>query len=174
MRYLVVLLLQVVSIAHSETLHGRVVAIADGDTVTVLDATNTQHKIRLAGIDAPEKMQSFGIRSKQNLSHLVYGKPVSVEYKKLDRYGRIVGKVMVASPDICPEARADCPKTLDPGLAQITVGLAWHYKQYSKEQSEEDRERYAFAEDEARAKRAGLWQEKNPVPPWDWRRNANR
>ena len=61
------------------------------------------------------------------------------------------------------------PKTLDAGLAQITVGLAWHYKQYAKEQAPEDRERYAFAEDEAKAKHAGLWQDKNPIPPWEWR-----
>jgi endonuclease YncB( thermonuclease family) len=100
---------------------------------------------------------------------MVYDKPVSVEWTKHDRYGRIVGKVMVSSPDACPDASPDCPKALDAGLAQITVGLAWHYKQYAKEHTEEDRERYAFAEDEAKAKHAGLWQDMNPVPPWEWR-----
>ena len=64
---------------------------------------------------------------------------------------------MVSSPDVCTDASPECPKTLDAGLAQITVGLAWHYKQYAKEQTEEDRERYSFAEVEARAKNAGLW-----------------
>ena len=73
-----------------------------------------------------------------------------------------------ASPDArCQHAA--CPKTLDVGLAQITVGLAWHYKRYAPEQSEEDREHYAFAEEEARARRAGLWREREPVPPWEWR-----
>jgi len=80
-----------------------------------------------------------------------------------------VGKVWVPSPDArCQHAA--CPKTLDVGLAQVTVGLAWHYKRYAPEQSEEDRERYAFAEKEARAKRAGLWRDREPVAPWDWRR----
>lgn len=155
---------------HAETLAGRVVGVADGDTITVLEADKKQHKIRLMGIDAPEKAQPFGNRSKQNLSDLVYDKPVTVEWKKHDRYGRIVGKVMVAAPDACPPLQLNCPKTLDAGLAQITVGLAWHYKQYEKEQSEDDRGRYAFAEDEAKVKHAGLWQGKNPMPPWEWRR----
>ena len=167
-------LLLVSGAIHAETLTGRVVGVPDGDTITVLDVKNNQHRIRLAGIDAPEKAQPFGNRSKQHLSYLVYDKPVSVEWTKHDRYGRIVGKVMIAAPDGCPPLEADCPKTLDAGLAQITVGLAWHYKQYAKEQTEEDRERYAFAEDEARAKRAGLWQDKNPMPPWEWRRRQKR
>jgi endonuclease YncB( thermonuclease family) len=59
---------------------------------------------------------------------------------------------------------------LNAGLAQVTVGLAWHYKKYQHKQSAEDRQRYAFAEQEARARKAGLWQGKNPVPPWEWRR----
>lgn len=73
-----VLLIPLLS-AQAETLTGRVVSVADGDTVTVLDATNTQHKIRVAGIDAPEKKQAFGNRSKNNLAELVAGKNVSVE-----------------------------------------------------------------------------------------------
>ena len=156
--------------ANAETLNGRVVAISDGDTITVLDAGKVQHKVRLMGIDAPEKKQPFGNRSKQHLSDLIFDKPVSVEYRKHDRYGRIIGKVMVAAPDACPAVEPHCPKSLDTGLALITVGLAWHYKQYENEQTKEDRERYAFAEEEARAKRAGLWADPRPVPPWEWRR----
>lgn len=148
----------------AETLIGRVVSVADGDTITVLDDARAQHKIRLAGIDAPEKKQPFGNRSKQHLSYLVYDKRVSIEWTKHDRYGRIVGRVMV-----CPDASPQCPKTLDAGLAQITVGLAWHYKKYASEQTEEDRERYSFAEVEAHAKKAGLWADPDPVPPWEWR-----
>ena len=80
---------------NADTITGRVVGVADGDTVTVLDADKVQHKIRLAGIDAPEKAQAFGNRSKQNLSDLVFGKDVRVDWDKRDRYGRIVGKVWV-------------------------------------------------------------------------------
>ena len=81
----------------------------------------------------------------------------------------MVGQVWGVSPDARCQG-AGCPKTLDAGLAQVTVGLAWHYKKYAGEQSEEDRERYAFAEVEARARRAGLWREGDPVAPWEWRR----
>jgi hypothetical protein len=80
------------------------------------------------------------------MSRLVAGKTVLIHYDKRDRYGRIVGKVMVASPDACPDANDDCPKTLDAGLAQLTVGLKWWYRRYADEQSEEDRHRYEFAE----------------------------
>ena len=99
------------------------------------------------------------------MSALVFGKQVDVQWNKGDRYRRIVGKVMV-QPSDCPS----CPKTLDAGLAQLTVGLAWLYRKYSKDQSPEDAGRYEFAEQEARAKRVGLWADRNPVPPWDWRK----
>ena len=153
----------------TDLLEGRVVRIADGDTLTVLDADQVQHRVRLAGIDAPERAQPFGERSKQSLARLVAGKPVEIRWHKKDRYGRVVGQVWVVPPDARCQG-AGCPKTLDAGLAQVTVGLAWHYKQYAGEQSEEDRERYSFAEVEARARRAGLWREGDPVAPWEWRR----
>lgn len=145
---------------------GVVVGISDGDTVTVLDADKVQHKVRVAGIDAPEKAQPFGQKAKQQMSTLVFGKEVRIEGDKQDRYGRTVAKVWVSPPD-CPR----CSKTLDAGLAMLTSGLTWHYKKYQNEQSPEDRERYAFAEDEARLKRAGLWFEADPIPPWDWRKS---
>lgn len=152
---------------HAETLQGRVVSIADGDTITVLDADHQQHKIRLSGMDAPEKKQPFGQRSKENLSELVFGKPVAVEWAKRDRYKRIIGKVMVAEPSC---SKPDCPKILDAGLSQISVGLAWWYRQYARDQLPEDRQRYELAESEAKAKKAGLWSEKEPIPPWEWRK----
>jgi len=155
--------------ASAETLTGTVVGVADGDTITVLDANREQHKIRLGGIDAPEKAQPFGQRSKENLSRLVFNKDVQVEWEKRDKYKRIVGKVWV-QPGSCPT----CPKTLDAGLAQLTLGLAWWYRKYAKEQSPEDAGRYEFAEQEARAKRAGLWADGRPIPPWDWRKEARR
>ena len=152
---------------HAETLTGTVVSVADGDTITVLDANHEQHKIRVAGIDAPEKAQPFGQRSKESMSAMVFGKEVDVQWHKHDRYQRIVGKVMVASPDC---RRSPCAKTLDAGLAQLTLGLAWWYEKYAKEQSVEDARRYEFAEQEAKAKRAGLWADGHALPPWEWRK----
>ena len=149
-------------------LSGRVVAIADGDTITVLDARKTQHRIRLAGIDAPERGQPGGQRSKESLSALVYDQPVRVESNKRDRFDRIVGKVRVAFPDSPCRGKPDCPMTLDAGLAQITMGCAWWLRKYADEQSPEDRARYEFAEQEARAKKAGLWRDGTAVPPWEW------
>jgi len=143
--------------SYADTLQGLVVRIADGDTVTVLDSSNTQWKIRLMGIDAPEKKQAFGSKSKQHLSDLVFNKQVKVDYSKKDRYGRTVGKLLVNG--------------VDANLEQVKAGMAWHYKKYQKEQSVEDRNLYAQAEDEARAGKRGLWIDKDPVPPWEFRRN---
>lgn len=140
----------------AETTTGRVVGVADGDTVTVLDAANLQHKIRLAGIDAPEKKQAFGQRSKESLSDMVFGRTVVVEWDKQDRYGRTVGKILVNGRDV--------------NLEQVKTGMAWWYEKYRKEQSAADQRTYAQAEQEARAQRVGLWRDSDPVPPWDWRR----
>ncbi len=145
---------------------GKVVAVADGDTITVLRG-NEQVKIRLAGIDAPEKAQAFGNAAKLRMSDLVFGKEVRVDDRKLDKHGRTIGRVWVTSTE-CQVS--DCPKTLDAGMALLTTGLAWHYKKYEKEQPEEERGQYSFAESEAHAKRAGLWSDPEPVPPWEWRK----
>jgi endonuclease YncB( thermonuclease family) len=154
----------------TKSLEARVIGVMDGDTVKVLDANKVEYKIRLAGIDAPEHDQPFGQRSKQSLSGAVMGKDVRIEWAKQDHYGRLVGKIWATPPELHCDARiTTCPKTLDVNLAQLTVGLAWHYKEYEKEQTPEDRQRYAFAEQEARARKAGLWSEPDPTPPWDWR-----
>jgi endonuclease YncB( thermonuclease family) len=153
--------------ASAETITGRVVGVSDGDTITVLDAGHAQHKIRVAGIDAPEKEQAFGQRSKASMSDLVFGKDVLVVPSKRDRYRRLVGKVLVAAPSC---TASTCPKTLDAGLVQITTGMAWWYRQYAREQSSEDADAYALAEQSARAHRAGLWRDADPIAPWDWRR----
>lgn len=146
--------------AGSQTLTGRVVRIADGDTVTVLDSTNTQHRIRLQGIDAPESHQAFGTQSKKSLSDLIFDREVTVEYEKTDQYGRIVGKILLDGKDI--------------NLEQVKAGMAWHYKEYQREQSAEDRELYARAEDEARNARRGLWVDANPVEPGAFRKEQKR
>ena len=159
-----VFLLLLACSVQAETLTGRVVGIADGDTITVLDANRQQHKIRLGGIDAPEKAQPFGQRSKESLSRLVFNKEVRVDWTKRDKYKRIVGKVWVQPAD-CPT----CPMTLDAGHAQIAAGMAWWYRKYAKEQQPRIRGG-TDCEQEARARRVGLWRDADPVPPWEWRR----
>lgn len=145
------------------------VAVSDGDTVTVLDPENHQHRVRLEGIDAPEKSQPFGQRSKESLSSLVYGQWVKVQGSKTDRYGRTVAKLWVASPDSACRGDASCSRSLDANLAQLTRGMAWWYRQYAREQSSGDRVRYAEAEVIARRNGVGLWQDREPAPPWEWR-----
>ena len=144
------------SLTWAESYSGVVVGVADGDTVTVVDRDRRQHKVRLAGIDAPEKSQPFGQLSKLNLARLVFGRPVTVEFDKQDRYRREVGKVWVAGEDA--------------NLEQLKAGLAWHYKKYEDEQSPEDRERYALAESSAASAYRGLWRDPNPMPPWAYRK----
>jgi endonuclease YncB( thermonuclease family) len=153
----------------AETLTGKVVGVSDGDTITVLNADHEQFKVRLSGIDAPEKAQSFGNRSKENLSRLVFGRQVDVIWNKHDRYNRIVGKVLVADTTC---RSADCPREVDACLSQITAGLAWWYEKYSKEQASEDATRYHHAETEARSQQLGLWRDPNPLPPWEWRKKS--
>lgn len=142
--------------ASAQALTGKVVGIADGDTLTLLDSTNTQHRIRLAGIDSPEKGQPFGDHCKKSLSDLVFGRTVEVESSKLDRYGRVIGKVLLDG--------------LDANLEQINRGCGWHYKKYQNEQPLEDRLSYTRAEANAREVGVGLWRDKDPVAPWEWRR----
>ncbi len=140
--------------ASADTLTGKVVKVADGDSITVLDNTDTQHRIRLQGIDAPERGQPYGNASREHLANLVAGKTVTVKWAKRDRYGRIVGFVIVDGQDV--------------NLAQVKAGMAWFYRYYQKELSRENRKLYAQAE--ARANEKGLWQDKNPMPPWEHRR----
>lgn len=156
MKFFLLLSMFLAFAGHAESIDGRIVGITDGDTVTLLDPNKVQHKIRLAGIDAPEKHQDFGNRSKESLSELVYDKLVTVETEKKDRYGRAIGKILVQGQDA--------------SLVQVQRGLAWHYKAYEREQSANDRKLYDFAENEARANRRGLWVAPDPVPPWDFRR----
>ncbi len=148
-----------VTVSHAESLAGRVVGIADGDTLTILDSSNQQHRIRLSGIDAPEKRQPFGSRAKESLSALAFGKGATVEWSKRDRYGRIVGKVTVNGEDV--------------GLQQLQSGLAWWYRQYAREQNAQDRAIYAQAEDAARATRLGVWSDPQAVPPWEYRHSGS-
>ena len=143
--------------APANELEGHVVGVSDGDSITVLDAERTQHKVRLASIDAPERGQAFGDASKRSLSALVFNKGVVVEWHKADRYGRLVGVVRVQ------------PSGKDVGLAQVSDGMAWHYIAYEREQSAAERHAYRKAEDAAKLAGIGLWREAGPTAPWDYR-----
>jgi endonuclease YncB( thermonuclease family) len=147
-------LLACLGTAQADVLEGKVVGITDGDTVTVL-VDRREVKVRVAGIDAPEKKQAFGQRSKEHLSDCAFGKAVAVEWSKTDRYGRTIGKVLAGG--------VDC------GLRQIQDGMAWHYKAYAKEQSATDRAAYSEAESQSMARKSGLWSEPHPTPPWEFR-----
>lgn len=143
------------TLTSAHAFEATVVGISDGDTITVLDSRKTQHKIRLAGIDAPEKGQDFGNKSKEYLSDLVYKKVVSIPDNKLDRYGRTVSRVIVGSTDA--------------SLEMIKAGMAWHFKKYQHEQSLEDRLSYNAAEVEARKAKVGLWSNVTAKRPEDFR-----
>jgi endonuclease YncB( thermonuclease family) len=147
-------------LAWGHELTGLVVHVADGDTITVLDSAKEQQKIRLLGIDAPEKKQAFGTKAKDAMAERVSGETVTVFWKHRDRYGRILGKVVLGTRDI--------------DLEMVEVGLAWHYKQYVKEQDPADRVAYADAEIAARGAKTGLWVDASPMPPWEFRKNRHR
>jgi endonuclease YncB( thermonuclease family) len=159
MRVLLAMLMALASpLALSAERHGTVVSISDGDTLTLLDANKTQYRIRLDGIDAPERTQPYGQRARQSLAALAHGRAASADCPKVDRYGRAVCRVIVDGVDL--------------GLEQIRRGYAWHYVKYAHEQRAVDRERYARAESAARLTHSGLWSFSDPVPPWDHRRVA--
>jgi len=142
--------------SYGDGIYGRVISISDGDTISILDNQNKQFKIRLTGIDAPEKKQPFGQKSKASLSQLIFNKYVVAECNKQDRFKRYLCKIKFDNVDI--------------NLELIKLGMAWHYKQYDKDLSELDRQLYKTAEDFARLKNVGLWVDSNPTPPWEWRR----
>ena len=146
------LLLAIATPVPRAEIRGRVVAIADGDTITMLDGGHRQAKVRLSGIDAPEKSQAFGTRSRQRLAELVAGREVLVEWDKKDRYGRILGRVLVDGEDI--------------NLQMVREGMAWHYTAFSKSPE------LQVAEAAAREGRLGLWSGPFPVAPWDFRRSG--
>ena len=154
--FIILLLLLTSSRVQADTLTGRIVGVSDGDTLTLLDTENIQHKIRIAGIDAPEKRQPFGDRSKTSLSALTYNRTAEADCRKIDRYQRNVCVVFVGGKDI--------------GLEQIEGGMAWWYQQYAREQTRQERSDYEHAEFQAKLHRDGLWNSHSPTPPWEWRR----
>lgn len=149
--------------ATAEVLSGRVSGVTDGDTIIVRGTDAAEHTVRLAGIDAPEYSQPYGRRARSNLARLIAGKPVTVEYRKRDRWQRLVGRVLFEGRDV--------------NLKQLLDGYAWHFRRFRHEQSLAERQLYRTAEDHARTRRLGLWADASPVPPWKWRlvkRDATR
>ena len=144
----------------AESITGRVVGVSDGDTVTLLDNNNSQYKVRLAGIDAPEKKQAFGNASKRYLSDLVFSKEVTADWSKKDRYGRLVAKVKLNDNDI--------------NLLQIKHGMAWFYFKYQNELSQEDRIKYVQAHQNSENNKIGLWADSFAEAPWDYRKRQKK
>lgn len=132
-------------------LSGRVVRVADGDTVTVLDRHNTQHKVRLFGIDTPERNQPYGRAAKNALVQLIDNRPVEVVIVTQDSYGRTVGMLYRDGINL--------------NEAMVAAGYAWWYQHFAPHER-----RLQEAEQRAREQRLGLWADPRPVPPWDWRR----
>ena len=133
---------------------GLCIGVSDGDTLTLLTRGKEQIKVRLQGIDAPERRQDFGQRARQKLSSLLYGKQLTVYVSSHDRYGRCVGKVYAG--------------TLNASEEMVRCGLAWHYVRYAPNDDS-----LAAAEREARERRLGLWAQPQPIPPWQWRSKKN-
>lgn len=129
---------------------GRVVKVADGDTLTILDADNNTLKIRLYGIDCPERGQDFSNVAKRFTAEFCLQKQVHISVRDIDRYGRIVGVLY-------REDKAEL------NLALLEAGLAWHYTAYDRS------DRYARAEARAKRKKKGLWAHRNAQPPWKFR-----
>lgn len=147
------------AVSAGESVEAKVVKVSDGDTITLL-RDRTQIKIRLLGIDAPEKSQPFGEVCRKTLAELVAGKTVRVDIAARDRYGRAIGKVLVGDRDA--------------NLAQIEAGCAWHYKQYSRNQTARDRELYSDQELKARREKRGLWRDPRPQAPWEYRKSQRQ
>ena len=152
-KYILLALLFLPQLLLAESFAGKCIGISDGDTISVL--RNQQSvRVRLEGIDSPEKGQDFSSLATKFTSNLAFGQEVSVQIKEYDRYGRIVGRVSVGEKDLSTEL--------------VKAGLAWHYKQYSSDKT------LANAENQARNIRVGLWSLPNPKPPWEYRRQGRK
>lgn len=150
---LLLLLLLLAQPAWAEVVVGKVVRVSDGDTLTLL-VDRKQLKVRLIEIDAPESKQAFGERSRKSLGEMCAGQQATVRYSNRDRYGRVLGRVQCQGVDANAE--------------QVRRGMAWVYDRYVT-----DRSLYALQTD-ARAAHVGLWADKHPTAPWDWRKDHKR
>lgn len=134
----------------SYAFHGKVISVSDGDTITVLTNDNKQYKIRLVHIDAPESKQAFGNQAKNALSNLIYSKQVYIQRSGVDQYNRILGTVYLGQNNVNKQ--------------MVYSGYAWAYRNRSTDPS------YIQLERSAKANQRGLWQDKNPIEPKQWRK----
>lgn len=134
---------------------GKAVGIIDGDTFKLLTQDSTLIKVRLANIDCPEKKQPFSAKANEFTSNAIFGKNVTLIVLKKDRYRRYIAIVKY-------------DKSLNLNHELVKNGLAWHYVKYSKDMLLQE------MENQARRKKLGLWQDKNPIPPWEWRANKKK
>jgi endonuclease YncB( thermonuclease family) len=149
-RWLALLLFLAAQGISAETIQGRIIRIADGDTLTILDARNRERHVRLAEIDAPERKQAFGTQSRQSLSALCFKKPAQIEWQEKDRNKHYIGQVTCGG--------------LNANAEQVRRGMAWVSPRFTKPGSPlYDLEAYA------RLRGIGLWRDAQPVPPWEWR-----
>jgi endonuclease YncB( thermonuclease family) len=149
-RLIAFLLLLVPYGAAAETIQGKVIRIANGDTLTILDARKREHTVRLAEIDAPESKQAFGAQSRQSLSALCFKKAAQIEWREKDRKGRYIGQV------ICAGVNANAE--------QVRRGFAWVSPRFTKPGS-----LLYETEAYARFREIGLWADPRSMPPWEWR-----
>ena len=159
--FVIIFILSICSVRADFT--AKVLRVVDGDTIHVVNKAGKKFKVRLTGIDAPEKNQPYGLASTYKLTQMLINKWVLLKSKpnneniySIDRYNRVLAKVIYDGRDI--------------NLFQVSSGYAWHFKRYQKQQSPLDRELYSEAELNAKKKKLGLWDEKNPVAPWKWRK----
>lgn len=137
------------------TISGRVVGIMDGDTFKLLTKDSITVKVRLANIDCPEKKQPFSTQAKQFTSDAIFGKTITISNLKTDRYKRYISNVVYNdSLSLCHEL--------------VKSGLAWHFVKYSNDVT------LQTLEDKARREKLGLWQDTNPIAPWNWRNSKKR
>lgn len=148
-RYFVFLVFAFIPFYACAQLEGKVIGISDGDTFTLLVDKETI-KVRLHGIDCPEKKQDFGNVAKTFISDLVFGKMVSVKIMNKDRYGRTIGMVPINGLNVNEEL--------------LKAGLAWHFKRYDKNPV------WAQLEEKAKEEKKGLWSLANPTSPWEYRK----
>lgn len=146
--------------ANKNIIYAKVIGISDGDTITVLTESNTQLKVRLASIDAPERSQDFGMKSRQYLANQIFGKTITIKTRGLDKYQRTFGIIFLEDQDI--------------NELMINHGYAWFYRRYINAQPQEEYFRYDAAEESAKSQKLGLWEAPNPIPPWEYRHPAKK
>lgn len=143
--------LSFISTSATEFITAKVVKVSDGDTFTILTKGKEQIRIRIYGIDAPEKGQPYSEKSRLYLADMIAGQDVTIEITSTDRYRRKIAKVKTETVD-------------DVSLEMLRAGYAWHYSYFDKTKA------YIQAEKEAKERREGLWADENPVNPYEYRK----